>query len=54
MLFRLHICGLTRWGFINYVQSPAYVYGMLLKELHLYPVSKDNEAGKVAEKDHWK
>ena len=32
-----------------YVQSPAYVYDMLLKELHLYPVASDNEGEKVAE-----
>lgn len=32
-----------------YVQSPAYVYDMLLHELHLYPVPDDNEWGKVAE-----
>ena len=32
-----------------YVQSPAYVYDMLLQELHLYPVPNDNEVGKVAE-----
>lgn len=34
-----------------YVQSPAYVYDMLLEELRLYPVPDDNEAGKVAEED---
>lgn len=32
-----------------YVQSPAYVYDMLLQELHLYPVSGEAEVGKVAE-----
>lgn len=32
-----------------YVQSPAYVYDMLLEELRLYPVPDDNEVGKVAE-----
>ena len=32
-----------------YVQSPAYVYDMLLQELHLYPVPDDSEVGKVAE-----
>lgn len=32
-----------------YVQSPAYVYDMLLQELHLYPMPDDNEMGKVAE-----
>lgn len=32
-----------------YVQSPAYVYDMLLQELHLYPVLDDVEVGKVAE-----
>lgn len=32
-----------------YVQSPAYVYDMLLQELHIYPVPNDNEVGKVAE-----
>lgn len=34
-----------------YVQSPAYVYDMLLEELRLYPVPDDNEVGKVAEED---
>lgn len=34
-----------------YVQSPAYVYDMLLEELRLYPVPEDNEVGKVAEED---
>lgn len=34
-----------------YVQSPAYVYEMLLEELRLYPVPDDNEVGKVAEED---
>lgn len=29
-----------------YVQSPAYVYDMLLEELHLYPVQNDSEVGK--------
>lgn len=32
-----------------YVQSPAYVYDMLLQELHLYPVLGDTEQLKVAE-----
>ena len=32
-----------------YVQSPAYVYDLLLQELHLYPVPCDTEVGKVAE-----
>ena len=32
-----------------YVQSPAYVYDMLLQELHLYPVPDEAEVGKVAE-----
>lgn len=32
-----------------YVQSPAYVYDMLLQEFHLYPVTDDAEVGKVAE-----
>ena len=32
-----------------YVQSPAYVYDMLLQELHLYPVPEDAEVGNVAE-----
>ena len=32
-----------------YVQSPAYVYDMLLQELHLYPVQNDDAVGKVAE-----
>lgn len=32
-----------------YVQSPAYVYDMLLQELHLYPAPDDTEVGKVAE-----
>lgn len=32
-----------------YVQSPAYVYDMLLQELHLYPVNDDAEMGQVAE-----
>lgn len=32
-----------------YVQSPAYVYDMLLQELHLYPAPEDTEVGKVAE-----
>lgn len=32
-----------------YVQSPAYVYDMLIKELHLYPVFDSNAVGKVAE-----
>ena len=32
-----------------YVQSPAYVYDMLLQEPHLYPLPDDNEVGKVAE-----
>ena len=32
-----------------YGQSPAYVYDMLLQELHLYPMPDDNEVGKVAE-----
>lgn len=35
-----------------YVQSPAYVYDMLLQELHLYPVNDDAEVGMVAENDH--
>lgn len=34
-----------------YVQSPAYVYDMLLEELRLHPVPDDNEVGKVAEED---
>lgn len=34
-----------------YVQSPAYVYDMLLEELRLYPVPDDNEVGKVAKED---
>lgn len=33
-----------------YVQSPAYVYDMLLQELHLYPMPNDNEVRKVADK----
>lgn len=32
-----------------YVQSPAYVYDMLLQELHLYPVPEIAKVGKVAE-----
>lgn len=32
-----------------YVQSPAYVYDMLLQELHLYPVAVNTEICKVAE-----
>ena len=32
-----------------YVQSPAYVYDMLLQELHLYPVMGNIENCKVAE-----
>lgn len=32
-----------------YVQSPAYVYDMLLQELHLYRVPDEAEVGKVAE-----
>ena len=32
-----------------YVQSPAYVYDMLINELHLYPTPGDSEVGKVAE-----
>lgn len=32
-----------------YVQSPAYVYDMLLQELHLYPVMGNTENCKVAE-----
>lgn len=36
-----------------YVQSPAYVYDMLLQELHLYLVPDDSEVGKVAEEDRW-
>lgn len=32
-----------------YVQSPAYVYDMLLQELHLYPVPEEDAVGKVAE-----
>lgn len=36
-----------------YVQSPAYVYDMLLHELSLYPVWDDNEVGKVAEECCW-
>lgn len=32
-----------------YVQSPAYVYDMLIKELHLYPLSVDAYSTKVAD-----
>lgn len=32
-----------------YVQSPAYVYEMLIQELHLYPVPNGEEVRKVAE-----
>lgn len=32
-----------------YVQSPAYVYDMLLQELHLYPVPSEYETVNVAE-----
>lgn len=32
-----------------YVQSPAYVYDLLIKELHLYPVPDESFVGKVAE-----
>ena len=32
-----------------YVQSPAYVYDMLIKELRLYPVPDDEATIKVAE-----
>lgn len=32
-----------------YVQSPAYVYDMLLQELHLYPMPNDDEVRKVAD-----
>lgn len=32
-----------------YVQSPAYVYDMLINELHLYPTPGDTGVGKVAE-----
>lgn len=32
-----------------YVQSPAYIYDILIKELKLYPVLDDVEQNKVAE-----
>lgn len=32
-----------------YVQSPAYIYEMLLQELRLFPVYEDVERGNVAE-----
>lgn len=32
-----------------YVQSPAYVYDLLIKELHLYPIFEESTVGKVAE-----
>lgn len=32
-----------------YVQSPAYVYELLLKELHLYPVLDDSPSIQVAD-----
>lgn len=32
-----------------YVQSPAYVYDMLIKELQLYPVLTDNRSKRVAD-----
>lgn len=32
-----------------YVQSPAYIYDMLLQELHLYPIPEQNPEEKVAE-----
>lgn len=32
-----------------YVQSPAYVYELLLKELHLYPVLDDSPSILVAD-----
>jgi len=33
-----------------YVQAPAYVYEMLLKELRLYPLCDDSPTTQVAEK----
>ena len=32
-----------------YVQSPAYVYELLLKELHLYPICVENSPSMVAD-----
>lgn len=32
-----------------YVQSPAYVYDLLIKELRLYPVSTEDSVSKVAD-----
>ena len=32
-----------------YVQSPAYVYDLLLQKLHLYPAPENNEVDKVTE-----
>lgn len=35
-----------------YVQSPAYVYDMLIKELHLYPISNNVSSANVADDSH--
>ena len=35
-----------------YVQSPAYVYDLLIKELRLYPVLEDKPTAMVADGSH--
>lgn len=37
-----------------YVQSPAYVYDMLIDELHLYPLTNDSKVFKVADEETMK